>query len=326
MDNNENIDKKYRCVLCGEREFAVELEGLTDNSGCSDERFNIVRCSKCDHRSIFPYPQPEEIVKFYPAQYYAHVNPRNTPKKRIKSFLKRQSHRRYSGKSSSNDDSEKKPGVWARLLAEPAYKANGKLLDVGCGNGEYLSFAQSCGWDVKGVEPDREAVETMRAAGLDVTCSTAEHLPFPAEEFDVVRSWHSLEHTYSPITALSEIKRVLKPDGHLLLSVPNYGCYQSRNLGKYWPPLEIPRHLHHFTDRSLNAALEKTGLRKECEYLYSGIPFFDLGWNIKVMRAQGVEPGKTAVRVLNSTLREATARLTRKDCRSFLTWWIGKID
>jgi len=326
MKKNEEIDEGYKCVLCDGREFVVELESLSDNSGCSKERFNIVRCLNCSHGSIFPYPQQEDIDKFYPEQYYAHVNPRNTPKKRVKSFLKRQSHRRFSGKFSSIDDSGNKPGVWARLLAEPAYKANGNLLDVGCGNGEYLFFAQSCGWFVKGVEPDSDAVEAMRAAGLDVACSTAEHLPFPAEKFDVVRSWHSLEHTYSPLSALSEIKRVLKPNGHLLISVPNYGCYQSRNLGKYWPPLEVPRHLHHFTDQSLNTALEKVGLRKECEYLYSGIPFFDLGWNIKVMRAQGINPGETFLRVINSTISEAAGRLTGKDCRSFLTWWIRKID
>lgn len=325
MYKNEITDEEYKCVLCGGGEFVVELESLSDNSGCSNKRFNIVRCLNCSHRSIFPYPQPEDIEKFYPAQYYAHVKPRNTPKNQIKSFLKRQSHRGPAGKFSNDNDSGDKPGLWAKLLAEPAYVDDGKLLDVGCGNGEYLFFAQSCGWNVKGVEPDSDAVEAMQAAGLNVVCSTAEHLPFPAEEFNVVRSWHSLEHTYSPLAALSEIERVLKPNGHLLLSVPNYGCFQSRTLGKYWPPLEIPRHLHHFTDKSLNMALEKVGLRKECEYLYSGMPFFDLGWNIKVMRAQGVKPGETMLRVAKSTLREATARVTGKDCRSFLTWWIRKI-
>lgn len=326
MQNDIIIDNEYKCVICGGTNYLFELEGLCDNSGCTDKRFNIVRCSNCDHGSIFPYPQPEDIDKYYPEKYYAHVKPRNTPKRWIKWFLKKQSHRGLPGKSSGAEDSGDMPGLWARLLAEPAYTANGALLDVGCGNGEYLFFAQSCGWNVKGIEPDGDAVEAMRTAGLDVISSTAEHLPFHAEEFDVVRSWHSLEHTYSPLAALSEIKRVLKPNGHLLISVPNYGCFQSRTLGKYWPPLEVPRHLHHFTDKSLNAALEKVGLRKECEYLYSGMPFFDLGWSIKVMRAQGVKPGDTMLRILNSTIHEATARMMRKDCRSFLTWWIRKID
>lgn len=280
----------------------------------SEMTFSVVRCDDCGHFFTDPVPAPEIMENFYPKQYYAHVNPQKSLKVRSKWWIKKRCHRPIEGKHQLR--------LLNRLLAEPAYSENGRLLDVGCGNGEYLFFAKDCGWQVAGVEPDAEAVAASRERGLNVKQGITEDIPFEDDSFDVVRAWHSLEHTVSPTRALSEIRRVLKDDGRALIGVPNYGCEQSQAMGRYWPALEVPRHLQHFTEQSLARALAEAGLEKEDDFIYSGIPFFDVMWRLTVYKQQQLDTATAYKNVARSIGQELMARIARKDTRAFLTWWV----
>ena len=104
----------------------------------------------------------------------------------------------------------------ARLAPPP-----GRLLDVGCGTGDFLRTARDRGWDVQGTELSRDAIETARADGLSVVGGEIWEAALPTASFDVVTSWHVLEHVPDPRRFMGEIHRILRPGGRLILATPN---------------------------------------------------------------------------------------------------------
>lgn len=319
MDIAEAIE--YRCDLCGGSSYTTDIPDVADNSGRAQELFSIVRCDSCGHFSTQPAPKPELMARYYPSQYYAHVDTAGTGKDRLKWYLKGKCYR--GAAAGAEAVSVAMRGRLGRILAEPPPVANGRLLDVGCGAGEYVAFAQSQGWRVSGVETDDEAVEVGSKRGLDIVQGMAESLPFENCTFDVVRLWQVLEHTYSPTKVIAEINRIMKPGGHLLLSVPNFGGAQRRVLGKCWPHLDVPRHLHHFTAETLDRVLTAGGLRK-VQNLYSGLPFFELRWRMAVCRLQGLDSASAVKLVLKSVISESAGRLAGNKDGVYLTWWVQK--
>lgn len=308
------------CCICGGTDYTVSLSDVPDNSGLSNGRYDIICCDACGHCRTWPFPDLEKSDEYYPTKYRQHNTPSMSFKKQVKYALKRQCH-----KQTEFNDHDKMLPFKNRLLGEPVCVAGESILDVGCGNGEYLLFGKSCGWDVAGVEPASTPVENLMAAGIKVVEGRAEAIPYKDSSFDVVRAWHSMEHTESPLQAFNEVYRVLKPGGYFLLSVPNFGCAQRQILGKYWPALEVPRHLQHFTSRSLDTALRKSGFTKIQDNLYPGVPFFDVKWRMHIFRGQGFSELTSLKLLSQSLIKEAVARCSpKKEVNVFLTWWLKK--
>lgn len=134
----------------------------------------------------------------------------------------------------------------------------GSLLDVGCGNGQFLQNMKNLGWEVKGVEIDERAVTTARKfLGLDVISGTLENAQFPDNFFDIVTVSHVIEHLYDPINFLGECRRVLKPGGKLVLLTPNINSFCHKMFKQSWRGVEIPRHLMLFSLPTLEACARK---------------------------------------------------------------------
>jgi 2-polyprenyl-3-methyl-5-hydroxy-6-metoxy-1,4-benzoquinol methylase len=137
----------------------------------------------------------------------------------------------------------------------------GKLLDVGCGNGSFLAFMKSLGWDVEGVEPDPKAAEIARSSlQVKVLASSLESAQFPSEHFEAVTLAHVLEHVHDPIALLKECRRVLKPGGTIVVRTPNLSSLGYRFFRGSWVGLETPRHLFLFNPHTLKACAEKASL------------------------------------------------------------------
>jgi 2-polyprenyl-3-methyl-5-hydroxy-6-metoxy-1,4-benzoquinol methylase len=112
-----------------------------------------------------------------------------------------------------------------------------------------------------GSELNEEAATYARERlGLPVTTQMVEDAAFPDGEFDLVILWHVLEHVRSPRAMLTEVARILKPGGTLLVAVPNFGSLEARLGGRDWFHLDVPRHLTHFTRATLQHALDNAGL------------------------------------------------------------------
>jgi SAM-dependent methyltransferase len=139
-------------------------------------------------------------------------------------------------------------------LVERASGRRGRLLDVGCGDGQFLAAARKSGWSVAGTEISPEAA---RARGLDVFESLAE-----AEKlapYDCVTFWHSLEHLRDPRPMMEGAYSLLASSGVVIVAVPDADGIQARFFGPGWFHLDVPRHLYHFGNRSLTLLLESLG-------------------------------------------------------------------
>jgi SAM-dependent methyltransferase len=113
--------------------------------------------------------------------------------------------------------------IWRDRVQRVAHLAPppGRLLDVGCGTGAFLRLARDRGWDVQGTEFSRDAVRAAQADGLSVVGGEIWEAEFPAASFDIVTSWHVLEHVPDPRRFIREIHRILRPGGRLVLATPN---------------------------------------------------------------------------------------------------------
>jgi 2-polyprenyl-3-methyl-5-hydroxy-6-metoxy-1,4-benzoquinol methylase len=138
----------------------------------------------------------------------------------------------------------------------------GRLLDFGCGGGEFLCRMRDQGWKVTGMDASLEVVRELRERlGLRAYAGTLPHPKLHPNTFDVVCMWSSLEHVHQPLEALRAAYRLLTPGGRLYLTVPNFESWPYRWFRHNWFGLELPRHLTHFTASTLRTMVEVAGFR-----------------------------------------------------------------
>jgi 2-polyprenyl-3-methyl-5-hydroxy-6-metoxy-1,4-benzoquinol methylase len=144
-------------------------------------------------------------------------------------------------------------------LEELAKLPPGRLVDVGCGNGDLLAFARQLGWHAIGLELDPAAVRAARTAGLDVIEGSYVRLAELKGELDCIICSHVLEHVHDPRDMLVTLAEALRPGGVLLLSLPNAASVVRQYFGDDWRGLEAPRHLTIPSMHQLEAALHQLG-------------------------------------------------------------------
>jgi len=232
------------CNLCGSSQGVV-VRNINELRYGRGVKFCLIRCRRCNLVYLNPRPGEQEIHAYYPPGYQAAIR----------------------------DITQQVRGSWIgrvgiklviRRNRTPPLAKTGRLLDIGCASGYYMAAMRDMGWETYGVEVDAEAAEYAREHyGLDVRTGMAESTleNFLDSYFDVVTMWHVLEHLFDPSLVLTEVYRVLKPGGMLMLEMPNFDSLPASVFGAYWFPLEIPRHLYHFTPQTLETMLAKTGFR-----------------------------------------------------------------
>lgn len=135
-----------------------------------------------------------------------------------------------------------------------------KVLDIGTAGGAFLEAATQYGYDAYGMEPSADLVARGKSRGLKIEQGTIEHHNFEKKSFDMVCLWDVIEHLPDPKQSLVEIKKLLKPDGILLINYPDIGTWQAKLAGKkFWWILSV--HLHHFTRKSITDLCAKTGFQ-----------------------------------------------------------------
>jgi 2-polyprenyl-3-methyl-5-hydroxy-6-metoxy-1,4-benzoquinol methylase len=237
------VQETTACNLCGSQE-SEWVRTTQDQQYDLEGTFSIVQCKNCQLVYVNPRPNEEDIRVYYPEQQqidirhllqWAQQNP--ITRLGIRMILHRRS---------------------------PPFVPGGKLLEIGCANGAYLTLMRNAGWNVYGIEIEAAAARYAREElSLNVRNDTADVAlaDFPDNHFEAVTMWHVLEHMYDPSAVLAEIYRVLKPGGVFMLEVPNVNSLPASWFGEVWFPLEIPRHLYHFTPQTLTAMLTKGGFR-----------------------------------------------------------------
>jgi SAM-dependent methyltransferase len=155
--------------------------------------------------------------------------------------------------------------TFSRSLAriERLKPGRGRLLDVGTAAGAFLRAARDAGWDAIGIEPNRWLAEWGRNEyGVDIQVGTVDDCPLPEASFDVITLWDVIEHTPDPLHVLRSARRLLKPDGVLVVNYPDIGTWIARAMGRTWPFLSSA-HLYYFTRDTMRAALLAAGFEPE---------------------------------------------------------------
>lgn len=127
-------------------------------------------------------------------------------------------------------------------------KNKGNLLDIGAGTGDFLAYAQSKKWKVTGIEPSSKAKELAQKKGVSFVENT-ENLS--DNSFDVITMFHVLEHVEDLDKQLSELKRISKPNGIIIIAVPNFKSYDAKYYKEFWAAYDVPRHIWHFSKKSI---------------------------------------------------------------------------
>jgi 2-polyprenyl-3-methyl-5-hydroxy-6-metoxy-1,4-benzoquinol methylase len=135
-----------------------------------------------------------------------------------------------------------------------------RLLDVGCGTGEFLIRMREAGWEVRGIEPDPASADIARRAGLDVEQVGLQETQLADRSFDAITLNHVIEHLHNPGQAVARCRELLRPEGTLWIATPNVEANGHRRFGEDWFGLDPPRHLILFNPGSLGALLRGEGL------------------------------------------------------------------
>jgi 2-polyprenyl-3-methyl-5-hydroxy-6-metoxy-1,4-benzoquinol methylase len=264
------------CRVCDAA--GVELyQGLQDRLFGVPGVWNLKQCPQADCGLLWldPMPTEEDLPKAYQT-YYTHQQApiAHAISKRIIRFLSEgYLAGRYGYRNAEIGIGKKclglliylailrRPRLDFRLMHLPV-KPGGRLLEVGCGNGEMLQFLREAGWQTEGVDFDATALTIARDRGLAVHPGTVESQGYTSDTFDAITSSHTIEHLPHPAQFLRECHRILKPRGQLVIVTPNSNSLCHRFFKQSWHGLDPPRHLYIFNTLSLQRLFVEAGFRK----------------------------------------------------------------
>ncbi len=227
------------CPVCGSGKSEPFISGK--DYFLTGETFEIVKCAACGFRFTNPRPLSAELGKYYQStDYISHSDAR----KGAFAFIYQQV-RKYT--------------LNRKYAMIRSYQPGGKLLDIGCATGQFLNYMSQHGYTTTGIEPDEKTRQkAISDFNLDVFAE-AQLNSFDESSFDVITMWHVLEHVSDLSGRMDQLQKLLKPQGVLIIAVPNCDAYDAKKYGKFWAGYDLPRHLYHFTKTDINLLGAKYG-------------------------------------------------------------------
>lgn len=233
------MEKILKCPVCRNTEFTAFLE-VTDYF-LTKEEFSIQQCDSCGFKFINPRPEKPEIGKYYQSdEYISHDAQKATLLSRVYKLARLFSIRK-------------------KCKIVKGFSQPGKILDIGCGTGEFLNYCSTQGFEVAGVEPNEKAREYAQQVNKIPVKKEITELQDGQHLFSCVTMWHVLEHVHDLNETLELIKTLLAPNSIFIVAVPNCNSWDARKYGKFWAAYDVPRHLYHFTNITLNNLVSNHG-------------------------------------------------------------------
>jgi len=274
----DGLEVVEQCPVCEASDRKVMYEGLTDRVfRCAPGEWTLYQCKECASGYLDPRPNRETIALAY-QQYYTHGAGGETKLASDLNWVRRLRRSFANGYCNVRYGTDYQPasrlGGWLAYVI-PSYRhildrkmrhlpkqpSEGRLLDIGCGDGSFLKRAEEAGWIVKGVDPDQQAVEIAQNRGLDVCKGGVEVLNNERSLYDIVTLSHVVEHVHDPPELLAACFRLLKRGGILWVETPNLDSIGHKHYGQFWRGLEPPRHLVLFSLKSMQYAVQSCGFR-----------------------------------------------------------------
>jgi 2-polyprenyl-3-methyl-5-hydroxy-6-metoxy-1,4-benzoquinol methylase len=209
----------------------------------SKETFDLYRDEALDMLITFPQPDENSLPSYYESDdYISHTDGKRSLFEKAYHFIKN-----IALKNKLN-------------LINGLNSGKGNLLDIGAGTGDFLTVAKNNGWNTKGVEPSEKAKAIAMKKGVSFAESTKD---LESHSFDVITMWHVLEHVPNLEDQIRELKRLVKPNGTIIIAVPNFNSYDAKYYGAFWAAYDVPRHLWHFSKTSIKLLFEKEAMKLE---------------------------------------------------------------
>ncbi len=150
------------------------------------------------------------------------------------------------------------------------YRLNNNILDVGCGEGFFLEQAKKRGWTVYGTEYAHQYIEVCKKKGALMHEGVLDLKNYTTGSFDIITSFEVIEHLSHPMQELHNFNLLLRKNGLLYLTTPNFNSFSRKVQGKNWSVISYPDHLSYFTPATINTALNLSGFKK-LEIITTGI-------------------------------------------------------
>jgi 2-polyprenyl-3-methyl-5-hydroxy-6-metoxy-1,4-benzoquinol methylase len=261
------LERVHACPACGATVRELLHERVTDQMfRCAPGAWTSWRCRGCGSAYLDPRPTRETVGLAY-SEYFTHEDGTVERPGGLRAAL-------ANGYLNARYGTALQPAAAIGRAVVPLFpvrrartdrevrhlrlRPGSTVLDVGCGNGEFLVQARRAGWRAFGVDADPQAVATCRRGGLDADFGTIESVD--ANAFDAITFGHVLEHLHDPRGALRHAQELLSPGGLLWVATPNADAAGHARFGADWLGLDAPRHLVVFSRRALDDAVTVAGL------------------------------------------------------------------
>jgi len=233
------------CPACGSQTISKKLSAV--DYTVSKSSFDIWECTSCTLRFTQNIPTEDGIGAYYQsADYVSHSDTQEGIINKLYHAI------RYITLQ------QKK-----KLIVKSTGLSKGNLLDLGAGTGAFANTMKEAGWVVTGLEPD-ETARKVAQNKLALTLDSPDKLfTLAASSFDVITMWHVLEHVHNLHGYLEQYFNILKPNGKLIIAVPNYTSRDAENYKEYWAAYDVPRHLYHFSPESMRQLAIAKGFKIE---------------------------------------------------------------
>lgn len=221
-----------KCNNCNAKNIKVYMKNSVND---------MVRCEKCGLVFVKKMPSKKTISDYYQDEFY--------DKEKSERFgelfemivgLSRFFRARAIGK----------------LCRKP-----GRMADVGFSRGTTMKMLRSKGWQTFGTQISLNSYNNAKKNNLNVFLGDLKSAKIPSRSVDLITFWHVLEHLRNPDSYLQEANRILSNNGKLVVEVPNIGSPVAKLFRKKWAGLDLPRHLYHFSSKSLKSIVKKNSFK-----------------------------------------------------------------
>ena len=214
----------------------------------SKETFELKHNKEFDMLVTQPQPSEKELSKYYQSEdYISHTDANKSLIEKAYQIIK-------------------KHALKNKLqLLNSLNTENKTLLDIGSGTGDFLSVCEKGNWEVTGVEPNLKArnFSSYKLHNKSTNKIKSDLSEIKNTKFDVITLWHVLEHIPNLEEYIYQLKQLLKPNGFLIIAVPNYKSFDAKHYKEFWAAYDVPRHLWHFSKNSIKVLFEKQQMKIE---------------------------------------------------------------
>ncbi len=206
----------------------------------SGETFELVTHKTYGFLETQPKPSLEDLPRYYESEdYISHTDTKRNLFEKVYHLVRRIALNQKIKRINSHVSNSK------------------QLLDFGCGTGDFLEAAKHNQWQVTGIEPNPQARAIANQKTNNAVFGSKDFETLKANSFDVITLWHVLEHVPNLEEKLKNFKTLLKPNGVLIIAVPNYKSYDANYYKSFWAAYDVPRHLWHFNKTSISKLVSK---------------------------------------------------------------------